>query len=605
MVANLLSSARRLLQSQSPGRVRGLLSASMGGQLSHCPCHLLGRSRTLSHNLNNSERRNPGLTRGGFTLTEVMIALSITLLILLAMMQAFTIASKDIGQGRNRLLLAERMQTATDLIRSDLEQLSLNVEPLVSSTEDLGYFECVDGPFRDMTFSQVPNNSTLGDFDDVLAFTIRSDDKPFRGRFGVLVDPDGTANSGDEYLASTVIESMEAEVIYFTRRTDPTLSAAERRRDGTPLAGNGEVDYGDPIRLYRRVLLVRPDLYNSAQLAFVVNDSVNRYDSYVSGLATSGAITPSTEDRLLNRSNYAKFLQFNDVSLRWDPTLTPASFQPNSLGTLSHPKNRTAHDMFSFPHPMLVNDPRDIDDSTPLPAVGARTYLSDLISLGILAGNDVVLENVAAFDVKLFDPKCDVYEYAGLPVTPDDPGWATARASYISGGGTTPDRGCYVDLGSMEYRVITGPVTTVPPPYSPGVPGQTAAAVPAESYWFAYWDNERDLTSEPAANYYTNLFSSYIAASGGPVYTTWPDSFESDGLDNDGDGLVDEGSDGIPVGVAVPDLFNDADSAPPYAFPVSSIKVTLRTASYDADRQQTSASDQIVQNQIVVSTTNQ
>lgn len=535
-------------------------------------------------------------TRLGFTLIEVMIAISITLLILLAMMQAFTVASKDISQGRNRVILAERMESVTDMIRSDLEQLSLNVEPIVSGKNDVGYFEYVDGAFRDMTFSQIEANSAMGDFDDILAFTVRSTGQPFRGRYGVYIDPDGSSNSGDEYVESTIIESMEAEVIYFTVRTDPGMNAIQRRIDGSFFAGEGQANYGDQIRLYRRVLLVRPDLDNT-NLQQIVVDSTARYDAYVSLI--------SGPARLLNRSAYAKFLQFNDVSLRYNAD--DNEFVPNSLSTLTHPKNRTAHDLVNFPHPMLVADPRDTNAAAG--SVGTQTYLSDLVSFGIMAGNDVIMENVIAFDVKVFDPNVDVYEYAGSVVTADDPGFISLRNAAL-GAGTVPNRGSFVDLGAMEYRTTAfSPAITDPPPFVAAIPTQTpvpAGVTAADNYQFAFWDGDglRDLSAEPAANYYSNLFAAYQTFSGGPVYTTWPDTFESDGIDTDGDGVIDEGGDGI-ASNGVPEIFSDADSAPPYLFPVTAVKVVLRTASYDADRQKISASDQVIQRQVVVSTTNQ
>lgn len=530
-------------------------------------------------------RKSGRSDRRGFTLTEVLIALSITLLILLAMMQAFTVASKDIAQGRNRLILAERMQTASDLIRQDLEQLSLGIEPIVSVDQDLGYFEYVDGPFRDMTYSNSTNqnNSVLGDFDDVLAFTVHSTGEPFRGRY--------TMASG----TSTVIESMDAEIIYFTQWTDPGVTPDVRRRDGTFLPGNGEIDYGDQIRLYRRVLLIRPDL-EQIDIDNTMATSIGLYNTVANSFYNGDAL-----DRMLNRSDYAKFLQFNDISLRFDGI----RFVPNSLGTLSHPANRTAHNSTAFPHAMLVNDPRDIEASPQTP-VGNLTYLSDLVLLGNQLGNDVLLENVVGFDVKVFDPMADVYEVA-LPITPDDPGFASIRSSFVAANPATPlDRGCFVDLGSMHYReTLFAPVAATPANNIPTVPLPTAVAVAGEVYQFAYWNSERDLSATPAAGYYNNLFNIYEAQSGGPTYTTWPDSFEYDAVDNDGDGQVDEGSDGIAIGTPVPDLFSDKDSAPPYAYPITSVQVTLRTASFDADRQKISASDQVIQSQVVVSTTNQ
>lgn len=524
-------------------------------------------------------------SRRALTLVEVLIALAITLLILLSMTQAFTVASREIGVGRNRLLVAERIRDAADLVRLDLERLSLNVRPTYSSTEGKGYLEIVDRPYRDMTFMD-SSSSLLGDIDDILMFTAISPDRPFKGRF------DGR-----------IIESTEAEIIYFTRNVDSN--------------GSGVIDYGDQIRLYRRVLLIRPDLTPlvSGALASdnVVYRSVFRFDEFVN----NNGLDPA----LLTHTPYAKFLQFNDVSLCRDfdnPVITftpepPAAVPPpmpryrcNSLGTLSHPKNRTAHlnttglvmgngrlELAGFPHPVLAN-------YTPAQRM-ANTVLDDLIMFGTMASSDVVMENTVAFDVKVFDPTVPVYRYSGLPMMPHDNGYGAMIAS-----GSVPDGfGCYVDLGGMEYRTING----TPAGHGSG----PVLMVPGVSHHFSHWRTrlvapqyQSFRNEEPGSAYWLTIMSMYDGVAGGPTYATWTRDFERDGIDNDEDTLIDEGSDGVPIaGNAVPGLRNDRDSAPPYLQPITSVQVTLRAASYNADRQQIRGSDQVMQAEVVVSTQNQ
>ena len=508
--------------------------------------------------------------RVGLTLPEVLIALSITLVILLAMMQAFSVASKDIGAGRNRLILAERVRSAADLIRSDLEQLSLNVRPTVTASENLGFFEYVDGGLRDMSYSGTAS-SILGDVDDVLMFTVKSTGEPFRGRF------DGQ-----------MIQSSEAEVIYFTSWTDTD--------------GNGFKNYGDQIRIHRRMLLIRPDLIGAIQstdaTVNVIFKNAVAYDTYING-------NPALDPTLKNRSEYAKFLQFNDVSLSWDqvdPVVTVGSetfrrMRPNSLGSLFNPKNRTGHHASLFPHPAIVDG---------RPGYRPETFISDLILQGTGTGNDVVMENVVGFDVKIFDPSIEVFAFAGQPVLPHDPGYGIQRLAASSDATVVQVQGFggFVDLGAFEYRAING---------TPGIANNFAASV-AENYNFAYWRQRtvagsNFIANQPAPNYYlgpaANTIEIYEIYATGPTYSTWTKDFENDGIDNDQDGLIDEGSDGLPSGNGMPDMRNDADSAPPYNFPVSAVQVTLRTASFDADRLQTRATDQVIQSQVVVSTSNQ
>jgi hypothetical protein len=517
-------------------------------------------------------------TRSGLTLVEVLIALAITLIILLRMTQAFTIASKEMGIGRNRLMVSERVQTAADLIRDDLERLSLRTGPVVSAAAGVGYLEIVDGPYRDLTFLDTPNavigtpSNLLGDIDDILMFTAVSPGRPFKGRF------DGR-----------MIDSHEAEIIYFTRRVDSN--------------GNGVVDFGDQIRLHRRVLLVRPDLAAEIQDPNIGSNVVARSAAQFDTFVTNNGLDPT----MMVRTPYAKFLQFNDVSLAWNPDSGPVGpmgplfnqYRANSLGLLSHPQNRTAHlatllpPAVAFPHPVA---------NLGLPADRLiNTYLDDLVLVGTMAGSDVVMENVIAFDVKVFDPTVPVLQYAGQPLLPHDPGYALAYTDVAN----FPRQGfgAYVDLGSFEFRSING---------VPGLANDFGPQFPGQWYHFANWRRRlvdpqyvAFVAEQPAANYWDAIMTRYENVAGGPTYSTWTTDFESDGVDNDGDLLVDEGADGVPQANAVPGLRNDRDSAPPYLQPVTSLQVSVRGASINADRQQVRGSDQVMQAQIVVSTTNQ
>lgn len=524
------------------------------------------------------------IPRFGMTLVEVLIASAIALIILLSMTQAFNAASREIGIGRNRLLVSERIRDAADLIRDDLERLSLRVRPQMSSVEGVGYLEIVDRGFRDMTFLNTTSN-LMGDIDDIIAFTAISQGRPFKGRFN-----------------GRMIESNEAEIIYFTRHEDSNLS--------------GVIDYGDQIRLYRRVLLIRPDLTDNCVSTTpgtnVVVQSVVAFDQFVN----ANGLDPT----LLARSPYAKFLQFNDVSLARNfdnPVVTMAGgpvpaifrYQCNSLGTLNHPKNRTAHlatdgtvlgngqlnSQVSFPHPMLV---QGFTAAQRL----HNTALEDLVLFGTMSGSDVVCENVVGFDVKVFDPTVPVLQYAGMPLLPHDPGYNIGYAdttNYARQG-----FGAYVDLGAFEYRLVDG---------AAGVGNVLTAVFPGQPYQFAHWRRRLAdapyatfVAEQPGAGYWAGAMTIYENFAGGPTYTTWTSDFERDGSDNDGDTFLDEGADGVPqAGNAVSGLRNDRDSAPPYNHPMTSVQITLRSASFDADRQRIRGSDQVMQSEVTVSTTNQ
>ena len=67
--------------------------------------------------------------RSGLSLVEIMIALTMTLIVLGAMMTAFQFASEKMQGGRAIMELANRARTAESLLRSDLAGLTLDPRP--------------------------------------------------------------------------------------------------------------------------------------------------------------------------------------------------------------------------------------------------------------------------------------------------------------------------------------------------------------------------------------------------------------------------------------------------------------------------------------------
>ena len=127
--------------------------------------------------------------RTGFSLIEVMIAMVMTLIVLGAMMAAFSYGSRAMHRGRAIIDLSSRLQAADALLRSDLDRITVDVRPHHFQTQPPnGYLEIVDGPRRDYNGSDytideatLGNNSHLGDNDDYISFTIKSESEGIRG----------------------------------------------------------------------------------------------------------------------------------------------------------------------------------------------------------------------------------------------------------------------------------------------------------------------------------------------------------------------------------------------------------------------------------------
>ena len=219
--------------------------------------------------------------RHGLTLIEVMIAMVMTLVVLGAMMAAFSYGSTEMQKGRASIELNNRLVAAEEQLRRDLDRITVELKPHHQLPAlPKGYVEIIDGaqtdyvPGNDTTFSHGGNELVFGDRDDFFACTIKSEGRAFRGR--------------RQYGANNdLIESHLAEVVWFTVTVfDPNTS--------------------DPIDVLtiRRQMLILPSLG-------------------VVGVAT----------------DYDTFVRENDISVR----IEGGSLVANSLTDLAIRGNRFSH----------------------------------------------------------------------------------------------------------------------------------------------------------------------------------------------------------------------------------------------------------------------
>ena len=246
----------------------------------------------------------PGNMRKGYTLIEVMIAVTLTLILMYALAAIFGRVTSIMTQTQDILSMTNNLRAAKDRLREDLENLT--VPHLKAPTSKYGFFSYSEGlgnsfislfgdtgilrPENSRTFTTYGNfdrrtptpDNTVGDTDDILSFTVRAPaGKWFRGRcFKELPE-----TYSSDYEASIddnieMIESEYAEVIWFLRGTT----------------------------LYRRVLLIVPDELLERRL-----QSLNRFIRYRYGdLYNNGEWRP-----LLPSAGYG-FYRFFDVSIHHD-----------------------------------------------------------------------------------------------------------------------------------------------------------------------------------------------------------------------------------------------------------------------------------------------
>ena len=383
------------------------------------------------------------------TLTEMLVATTMTLVIMGVVVQLFGMVGNGVSASRASLRMSSELRSVAHALRTDLNGITVETVPPVKVDSDSGYLEIIEGSGTDTSLGLT---QLTGDIDDVLMFTTQSLGKPFVGKLG---------STGD------VIESPYAEVAWFCRSTSKTVG-------GSTL-----------YNLHRRQLLV---------MDYVGAGGFHREPPAVSTNSMSG-------DLLDDFADY-------DLSLRQ----VGGNVFPNGLSDLTKRENRFLHD-------------------APFP------FVADLSSNGALSGSrvgeDIVLTNVLAFDVRVFDPDASVRDSGGgVALIPGDPGYATNLSVLTSG--------AYIDMGASGAGT------------------------------FASMETKSKLT---APN----------------TYDTWSDHYEFNGIDEDSqygvdqkNNMIDDEIDDDPNGII--DDAEELETSPPYPVPLRGLEVRIRI--YDTSTRQ-------------------
>lgn len=163
--------------------------------------------------------------RAGFSLVELLVASTMSLLIMAAVATLFGEFSRSVSNGRAITELNTRLRNAAWRLRQDLAGLTCVPAELVRVESGEGYFHVIDPPPPPPPPPIPPPNpflGILGDVNDVLAMTTSNPAAPFTGRLA----------------GARGFESPTAEVIWFCDVSGATYK-------GVPL-----------YNLYRRQLLV-------------------------------------------------------------------------------------------------------------------------------------------------------------------------------------------------------------------------------------------------------------------------------------------------------------------------------------------------------------
>jgi type II secretory pathway component PulJ len=366
----------------------------------------------------------------GFTLIEILVAASLSLLLLGAVVAMFGAVGGAITDSRSMLEAADKLRLTAERLQMDLAGATATMNPPRKPENNEGYFEIIEGPVGPLVApSAVAVNTdnsnspdpTVGDFDDILMFTTRSTGRPFVGR---------CANVG-----SGTIQSDVAEVAWFVRgRT-----------------------------LHRRVLLVAPSVSLSGVLAtgFYAN-----YD--LSARAVRGAggnflgYTPNTlgdltrrECRFAHCAATGSNSQFPFDVRNWYWTVSGSSAQFPTLPTLNECSS-----------PGWIVDTAPTVPITSLSALdfwtnnpNYRVSDSALAGGGTRVADDIILTNVIGFDVKVWDPLAGAYVDLGNSGAAATNRFASANSRPVATGTGTTMSNVY-DTWSTHYESVPVPGLT-------------------------------------------------------------------------------------------------------------------------------------------------
>ena len=436
--------------------------------------------------------------------------------------------------------MSERLRFARDTLQSDLGGHTAPAKPPVSPADDAGFIELIEG----LTYFDygvvVPSVAAFPRVQMYSGGTAAP--PPYPSGNALLGDVDdiiqltvrSTSKPFTGNLNGTIAESQTAEVIWFCLPNGRLLINA----DGTTT---------QLCTLYRRVLLVLPG-----------------YKVPAGQTVAGGAM-------------YANY----DLSARTLPASDPVSAMAgttiaNTLGDLTKRENRFFHGTPGNNIP--ANFPFQLNNN---PAFMA----ANVILKNNRLGEDVVLDNVLAFDVRVFDPLAQVLPEVAPPtiptalLTPSDLYFPIKTQNDPSTvgliGGTI---GAYVDLGyiNMSRGVVYHNVSQ--------------------------FGNAKTYGDKGCSMLYPTAGLAFPCA----TFDTWSTHYEQNGYDEDGFGGIDQGVNGIddPALGTLSSINGVVDDAPPvdktmvsgstsqgeretmapFPYPLRGMQVTLRV--YEPDSRQ-------------------
>lgn len=312
-----------------------------------------------------------------FTLIELMVALTLSLLLLLAVAKMFQGVADTVNDTQSTLNMAANMNNTAMVLREDLDsilrcvQVNRNHKMVTGgSCDESGYLEIIEG---DNNISYVDKNNgnaedkTIGDVNDILMGTGKAigANRVYRG----LVNGE-------------VCESNFAEIIWFVR--------------GTTLYRQTKLIIGDD-----KELLNKYNIDSDGSMAYIANFHET---SDVSCYKEGGRIYPNTLSSLARREHRFAHYYVGESDF---PFPHKEKYRELRLPTMAELSNESNWKDLTIHTPATIvdlwNEPNYAVHSVN-PSYDITNRGNGWLATGERAGEDIVLTNVISFDIKVWNP---------------------------------------------------------------------------------------------------------------------------------------------------------------------------------------------------------
>ncbi|WP_166830566.1 PilW family protein [Thalassoroseus pseudoceratinae] len=387
----------------------------------------------------NSRRFKNSANRQGFTLVELMVAASLVVLIMFLFAQIFSIATATMGEMKGLAENDQRARTLTTIIQNDLQNRTFRkVLPFTVGEGDPPDNDKADFGERRGYF-YISENDPANDSDDVLQFTIEVDpnsDDPFYGQALQLDDnedmdndpstfPDRNQPDYSDGLFNGAGVSHQAEVCYFLRNgilyrrmmlIDPD-SSVEKQPENSP-STNDPADAEEffdpaPAEPFQYGNLTPPVFWRDFDYSAFRNTAISPAQMLLHGSSslnntTAAGFFPLGKPAYRFGFNHATGLPQEYVGTTSPGvfigryTMEETSYRLNNSTGFTYP-----YSVPTFGNPMGTDDWDVLNTSIRVGNDGIVEFNSSgwqSAAGGTRRAEDILMSNVFAFDVKVWDP---------------------------------------------------------------------------------------------------------------------------------------------------------------------------------------------------------